>query len=60
MGDIMFDKLSELKDKSEYERIMKDYSNNYGFNLGHNSIISKTSKDKFDNTVNKDLNIKKR
>ena len=56
----MFDKLSELKDKSEYEKIMKDYNNNYGFNLGHNSITSKTSKDKFDNTVNKELNIKKR
>lgn len=60
MGVIMFEKLSDLKEKSEYQKVLSDYSNNYGFNLGTNSLTSKNKQDKFDNIVNKELNMKKR
>lgn len=60
MGDIMFEKTSDIKDKSEYQKIMKDYSNNYGFNFGINTMTNKILKDKFDNIGNKELSIKKR
>lgn len=60
MGDFMFDKLSEIKEKSEYQKILNDYSNNYGYNLGNNTFISKRSKDKSDILANKELSVKKR
>ena len=56
----MFDKLSNIKEKSEYQKIINDYNNNYGFNLGLNSFTSKKEQDKFDNIGNKELSIKKR
>lgn len=54
------DKLSSLNDKSEYKKVTEDYSNNFGFNLGINSFKSKVSKDKIDNFVNGEINVKKR
>lgn len=54
------EKLSDLKEKSEYERIKDDYSNNYGYNIGFNSFGKIKSKDKIDNFVKGEINTKKR
>lgn len=60
MGDIMFDKLSGLNEKNEYEKIIKDYNNNYGYNVGISGMSSKESKDNFDKSVKDLLIMKKR
>lgn len=57
---MMFDKLSSLKEKSEYEKIKKDYNNNYGYNVGISSMSSKENKDSLDKSVKELLIIKKR
>lgn len=55
----MFDKLSSLSEKNEYEKIKKDYNNNYGYNVGISSMSSKVNKDSLDKSV-KDLLITKK
>lgn len=55
----MFDKLSSLNEKNEYEKITKDYNNNYGYNVGISSMSSKANKDNLDKSV-KDLLITKK
>lgn len=55
----MFDKLSSLNEKNEYEKIMKDYNNNYGYNVGISGMASKENKDNLDKSV-KDLLITKK
>lgn len=55
----MFDKVSSLNEKDEYEKIKKDYNNNYGYNVGINSMSSKENKDNLDKSV-KDLLITKK
>ena len=54
------DRLSNLKDKSEYRKIKEDYSNNFGFNTGLNSFQNRVKKDKIDNFVKGEINVKKR
>ncbi len=50
----MFSKLSEIADKDEYEKIIKDYNNNYGYNIGFNGYTNIEKKDSEDNSL-KDL-----
>lgn len=54
------EKLSDLNEKSEYKKIMQDYSNNYGFNIGLNSFRGISKEDKMDNFVKGNINVKKR
>lgn len=54
------DKLSELKEKSELEKIRCDYSNGYGFDTGLNSFKNMNFKDKMDKFVKGQINMKKR
>lgn len=56
---MVFDKLSSLNEKNEYEKIKKDYNNNYGYNVGISSMSNKENKDNFDKSV-KDLLITKK
>ncbi len=56
----MFNKTSELKEKSEFDRIKKDYTNNYGYNIGLNSYASKRTNDKLDNFNKGNIIMKKR
>lgn len=56
----MFEKTSSLEDKTEYQKIVKDYSNNYGVNIGSNNHIMKSTSDETMNVVNKKLKAKKR
>lgn len=50
--------MNELDEKSEFELIMKDYNNNYGYNLGTNFITS--NKANKNSLVKAILNVKKR
>lgn len=54
------EKLSDLNEKSEYKKVMEDYSNNYGFNTGMNSFKGTPLKDKMDNFVKAKETMKKR
>ncbi len=54
----MFDKLSDLKEKSEYEKIKMDYTNNYGYNLGFSGHTNKIYKDNYDKSIKNSLIIK--
>ncbi len=53
------EKLSDLKEKSEYEKVRDDYSNNYGYNIGFNSFGKIKQKDKIDNFVKGEKHKKK-
>lgn len=54
------DKLSDLNEKSEYKKIMEDYSNNYGYNIGLNTFKGVGINDKMDNSVKGNKTVKKR
>lgn len=56
-------KMTDLNEKSEYEKIMSDYANSFGTDIGNNctcSIKSAGNKQKLLNSVNGELILKKR
>lgn len=58
-GDIM-EKISDLNEKSEYKKVMEDYSNNYGFNTGLNSFRGICKSDEMETIVKGNKQLKKR
>lgn len=57
----MDEKMASLGEKNEYEKIMKEYDNVFGFDLGLCNVTSKQSREKCGaNSLNSELMMKKR